>query len=175
MINYFDFFEIATSPSIDEGALRKLFLKKSKQYHPDFHSMESEEKQAEILELSTLNNQAYKVLNNFDKRLKHLLEIKGVLQAEGQNKLPQAFLMEMMDINEGIMELQFDPSEGQYTSIKKEVEVFESSLNQSIASVIEHYNNDTVSESDLIILKNYYLKKRYLLRVLENLSTFAPH
>ncbi len=173
-MNYFSFFDIPISPSIDEGALRKKFLRKSKEYHPDFYTLESEEKQAEILELSTLNNQAYKILKDFDKRLKHLLDIKEALQEEGQNKLPQDFLMEMMDINEGVMELQFDPSEEHYSRIQAEIKLLENTLNQSIEPILKSYDDTNVKEEELEMLKNYYLKKRYLLRVLENLSTFAP-
>ena len=147
----------------------------SKKYHPDFYTLESDEKQAEILELSTLNNHAYKILKDFDKRLKHLLELKGALADEGQNKLPQDFLMEMMDINEGIMELQFNASEEQFFKIKKEVETFEETLQNTIESILNTYNDDSVSEEELLSLKNYYLKKRYLLRIHKNLSTFAPH
>lgn len=174
MSNYFIFFDISPSPSINEAALRKKFLRNSKKYHPDFYTMESEEKQTEILELSTLNNHAYKVLKNFDHRLKHLLEIKGILADEGQNKLPQDFLMEMMDINEGIMDLQLDPSDEQFLKIKKAVDGFENELKSSVVAILTSYDDANVQKEELLALKNYYLKKRYLLRIHENLSTFAP-
>lgn len=174
MKNYFSFFNIPIHPKVDEAGLRKKFLRNSKKYHPDFYTLESEKKQAEILELSTLNNHAYKVLKDADKRLKHLLELKGALADEGQNKLPQDFLMEMMDINEEIMELQFDASEGQFLTITKEVETFEQGLQSGINDLLSTYNDASVSEQELLLLKNYYLKKRYLLRIHKNLSTFAP-
>ena len=107
-MNYFEFFEIPISFKVDEAALKRIFYANSKKYHPDFYTLESEEKQAEILELSTLNNQAYKTLSDFDKRMKYILDLKEILAEEGQNQLPQSFLMEMMDINEVLMELEFD-------------------------------------------------------------------
>ena len=106
-MDYFDFYEMAPSFQIDEVALKKLFLKKSREYHPDFFTMASEEKKNEILLLSSKNNEAYKILSDLDKRMKYILEEKNVLKGEGQDKLDQFFLMEMMDINESIMELQF--------------------------------------------------------------------
>jgi molecular chaperone HscB len=39
----------------------------------------------EVLELSTLNNNAYKTLSDFDKRMKYILELKEVLGEEGKN------------------------------------------------------------------------------------------
>ena len=38
---------------IDEKATKRKFYKLSKQFHPDFYTLESEEKQAEILEFNT--------------------------------------------------------------------------------------------------------------------------
>ncbi|HRD80271.1 MAG TPA: Fe-S protein assembly co-chaperone HscB, partial [Saprospiraceae bacterium] len=61
-MNYFEFFRLPLSFQLDEEALRKAFYANSKKYHPDFYTLESEEKQTEILELSTINNQAYHTL-----------------------------------------------------------------------------------------------------------------
>ena len=69
MTNYFDFYELPRSPKLDEALLRSRYLLMSKRYHPDFFTLESPEKQAEMLELSTLNNQAYQVLSEFEPRL----------------------------------------------------------------------------------------------------------
>lgn len=175
MMNYFDFFGIPLSPSLDAGELRRQFLANSKKYHPDFYTLEGEIKQAEILELSTLNNQAYKVLKDDDQRLKHLLEIKGVLAEEGQNSVPQDFLMEMMDINEGLMELEFEPDSEKVKAVKTAVEELEKNMLAKVQSIIEHYDDQSVTTEELNSLKDYYLKKRYLLRIHKNLSTFAPH
>ena len=101
-MNYFEFYDIPISFKIDAAALKRTFYRLSKKYHPDFFTQESEEKQAEILQLSSLNNEAYQTLSNFDRRMKYVLDLKGVLAEEGQNQIPQAFLMEMMEINEGL-------------------------------------------------------------------------
>ena len=175
MINYFDFFGIPLSPSLNGAELRRQFLANSKKYHPDFYTLEGEIKQAEILELSTLNNQAYKVLKDDDQRLKHLLEIKGVLAEEGQNSVPQDFLMEMMDINEGLMELEFEPDSEKVEAVKTAVEELENNMLAEVQSIIDHYDDQSVTAEELNSLKDYYLKKRYLLRIHKNLSTFAPH
>ena len=91
----------------------------------------------EILELSTLNNEAYKTLSDFDKRMKYILEIKAVLDEEGKNQIPQDFLMEMMDINEQLMELEFDFDPNIYRKVKSELAQQEKQAYQSIQSIIE--------------------------------------
>ena len=59
-MNYFEFYNIPVSFNVDKSALKRTFYANSKKSHPDFYTLESEEKQLEVLELSTLNNKAYK-------------------------------------------------------------------------------------------------------------------
>ncbi|MCR9290573.1 Fe-S protein assembly co-chaperone HscB [bacterium] len=172
-MNYFKFYNIPLSFNIDKGALKRTFYANSKKYHPDFFTLDSEEKQAEILELSTLNNEAYKTLNDFDKRLKYILELKGVLEEEGKNKLPQSFLMEMMDLNEAMMELQFGYDEKEAEKVRQMVENHEVVIYSEVKDIIENYNDKVTPDSDLLKVKDYFLKKRYLLRIFENLNKFA--
>jgi molecular chaperone HscB len=172
-MNYFEFFDLPIRFLIDEGALRKAFYANSKKYHPDFFTLDTDEKQAEILELSTLNNQAYNTLSDFDKRMKYILDLKNVLGEEGQNSLPQAFLGEMMDINEALMELEFDFDQEQFETLQQEINSLEQSMYEEIRPLLEGYEDTPEPDAGLALLKEYYLKKRYLLRIKENLSKFA--
>ncbi len=172
-MNYFQFYNIPVSFKVDASELKKIFYKKSKEYHPDFFTLESEEKQAEILELSTLNNEAYQTLTDFDKRMKYVLDLKGVLEEEGQNSIPQDFLMEMMEINEGIMELEFDFDEATFQNTKKAVEELDNQLFKSVEDIIENYDNTADNAEDLKKMKLFFKKRRYLLRIFKNLSKFA--
>ncbi|MEM7105020.1 MAG: iron-sulfur cluster co-chaperone HscB C-terminal domain-containing protein [Bacteroidota bacterium] len=172
-MNYFEFYEIPVSFLPDEALIKHTYFRLSKAYHPDFYTLESEDKQAEILELSTQNNNAYKVLSNFDSRMKYILELKGVMDEEGKAKVPQDFLMEMMDINEALMELQFDFDKSQYDKLISDIETLETELLEGVQPALESYNDEKSNESELLALKDYYLKKRYLLRLRENLDKFA--
>ena len=92
-MNYFELYEIPISFLLDELHIRKKYLALSKKYHPDFYTLESPEKQNEILNLSTINNKAFQILSNFDKRMKYILSEKGYLVEEEKYTLPQLFLM----------------------------------------------------------------------------------
>jgi molecular chaperone HscB len=173
-MNYFEFYDLPISFLLDENVLKKKFYANSKRYHPDFFTLESEERQNEILELSTRNTQAYKTLSDFDRRMKYILDLKGVLEEEGKNTLPQDFLMDMMDINEAIMELEFDFDETMYQKAIKDAQNIENQLFEEIKPIIETYQDQETTTSDLKKVKIFFLKKRYLLRILENLSKFAP-
>ncbi len=173
-MNYFEFFGLPLAFRIDEALLKQRFYDNSKKYHPDFYTLESEEKQAEILEQSTLNNQAYRTLSDFDKRMEYLLTLKGVLAEEGKNPIPQDFLIEMMDINEKLMELEFDFDENTYRSVLQELKDQERAIYAEAATVIETYDDQKMPLQELSIVKDYFLKKKYLLRIQENVSKFVP-
>ncbi|MEO1712500.1 MAG: iron-sulfur cluster co-chaperone HscB C-terminal domain-containing protein [Bacteroidota bacterium] len=169
-MNYFEFFAIPVSFQVDEAQLKRIFYANSKKYHPDFYTLESAEKQEEILELSTLNNKAYKTLKDFDARLKYILEWKGILKEEGQHKVPQDFLMEMMDINEALMDLKMDPNEEQLAKTRAQVENLEKELMDGILPILSSYTGDKEQEEDLKKVLDFYLKRRYLLRIRQDLN-----
>lgn len=169
-MNYFDFYELPIAFVIDQAVLRRKFLLNSKKYHPDFYTMESDEKQAEILELSTQNNEAYKLLKDDEKRMKYVLELKGLLGNATQPKLPQSFLMDMMDVNEQVMELQFDYDAAAHERIQKDIETQEQALLTTVEPVLQSYDDATATPEQLNVILDYYLQNRYLIRLKENMQ-----
>ena len=171
-MNYFEFFGIEPAFLVDEAGLRKQFLANSKAFHPDFHTLKTEAEQQEALRLSSLNNEAYQVLSDPDRRMHYLLKLLGVLAEEGQNTLPGSFLAEMMELNEGIMELEFDFDPMIRDQILSQVAEMEAAVFEEIFPFLQRFPEQQLPE-DLGAIKDYYLKKRYLLRIKENLSKFA--
>lgn len=169
-MNYFEFYELPISFNLDPAVLRRHFLKLSKKYHPDFYTLESEAKQEEILKLSTLNNEAYKLLNDQEKRIKYVLELKGLLGKDIKTELPQSFLLDMMDINERVMDLQFDYDETIHQSIQEEVDAKEKELFEGIQTIFDAYDDASATPEQLEKVKNYYLQNRYLKRLKENMQ-----
>jgi molecular chaperone HscB len=153
---------------IDKNILRKLFYENSRKYHPDFFSLNTKEEQDDVLAKSTINNEAFRTLSDDALRLKHLLELKGVL-IEGENEqLSEDFLMEMMEINEALMDAEF----GELSSPRLE------ELNRTVENLLETINQDILkigstnplSKSDLIRLKDNYYRKKYINRLKENIK-----
>ncbi len=171
-MNYFQFYDLPPSFLLDEADLKRRFYAQSKLLHPDFYTLEAEEKQAEILEQSTYNNQAYKTLSDFDARMKYVLELKGAMPAEGQFSLSQDFLMEMMELNEELMELETEFDPGRHAEAIRMVEGLESELLDAVMPILEAHDRDTGSVGLQPVI-DYYFKKRYLLRIRENLNRFA--
>ncbi len=165
-MQYFDFYNIPVSFIIDEKKLRSLFLRKSKELHPDFHTLESEEKQQEILDLSTLNNEAYKVLSDKNKRMEYILKNMELVGEGVKNTVPQEFLLEMMDINEEIMELQFDYNENKHKHLLALVQQKEEALEEKGLTILAAF--DSSNPETAIPIRDYYLEKKYLIRLREN-------
>ncbi len=172
MMNYFEFYKINPSFYIDEENLKKMFYQYSKDFHPDFHALKSEEEQQKMLELSTLNNKSFFVLKSFNTRLEYLLKTKGVLVEEEKYALPPDFLMEMMEINEEIMDLSFDPDTDKINSLKKKTESIELAIEQEIQGFAKQYD-ERVEEDILLKIKDLWYRKKYLLRIRDSLNKFA--
>ena len=174
-LTFFELYELPIRFVLDENALKRKFYQLSKKYHPDFYTLESEEKQKEILELSTLTNEGYQVLWDADKRMKYVLSLKNILDEEGKAKIPQDFLMEMMDVNEALMELEFDFDEAQFSQLKNTLHEKENALYETVRPILENYQDGETPDSELHKIKEFYYKRRYILRIKENLDKFAAH
>lgn len=170
MPNHFEFYSIPISFHPDLKLIKSKYYELSKKYHPDFF-INTPDKLPEALDKTAANNKAYKVLNNWDLRVKHILEINELLAEKG-NKIPNSFLMEMMDVNEKVMELQMDFDVKAYESILQEVNDLDQELNQKMADISKKYDQNSQVEL-LEEIKEFYLKRKYVLRLKETLGKFA--
>jgi molecular chaperone HscB len=173
-VHHFEFYGIPISFHPDEAEVKRIFYANSKKFHPDFHTLATDAEQEQVLEMASRNNEAFKILSDPDKRMRYILEINQLLGDESSNPtLPQAFLMEMMDINESLMELEFDFDPAKYQTIINELDSYTQQLEKSVEPYLSRSLQEADSKDTLIFVKNFYLKKRYLLRIKENLRKFA--
>jgi molecular chaperone HscB len=173
-MNYFQFYEISERFQLDTSVVRTIFLKNSRRFHPDFHTQESDERQNEILELSTKNNEAFQTLSDPILRMAHILKNHGFLGDETKNRaLSPDFLMEMMEINENLMELEFDFDQKSFEKTKNQIDDFKKNMDAEIAEILENWTPETSKTSDLEAVENYFLKNKYFLRIFEKVATFA--
>jgi molecular chaperone HscB len=168
--NYFDFYNLPIQFNPDQNAVKTKFYAFSKQFHPDFYANESDEKQQEVLDLSTLNNKAYQVLSNPKKRLKYVLELKGIVETDEGYQLPQSFLMEMMDVNEALMDLEFEPDAEKLDQVKKDVETIEKDLANELNDLINQFDSNPIASDSLLpSIKDNFYRQKYIDRIRERL------
>lgn len=158
-MNYFELFEIPVSLQVDPALLSKQYVMLQKKYHPDFFTQSGEDEQAEALHFSSELNKGLKILRNPDETIKYVLQLKGLLTDDEKYQLPPDFLMEMMELNETLEE-----------GSAADVEAIQQELYEGILPVIRAFDNTQTPEKELLQLKEYYFKKKYLQRILERLD-----
>jgi molecular chaperone HscB len=173
-MNYFELYGIGESFDADQAVVKRKFYELSKLYHPDFYINEPDEKQQEILELSTLNNKAYQVLSDPAKRMQYILDLHDLITEGEKYQLPQDFLMEMMDVNESLMELEFDPDAEMLAKVSNEVADVENSMSAELQEITSSYAGQSAGEKEasLVKIKDLYYRQKYLLRIRESLNKF---
>ena len=76
--------------------------------------------------------------------------------------------MEMMDINEALMELEFESTPEKKSALHQELENLSAELKESVLRTMEQW--DAGELVDLQPVVEYHLKKRYVRRLLANLE-----
>jgi len=158
-MNYFELFELPVSFKTDKSQLARKYFELQKKYHPDFFAKGTEHEQEQALEISSQLNKALKILKDQDQTIKYVLQLKGLLEEEEKYQLPPAFLMEMMELNEELSD-----------NSAQQVQELEEQLYKEVSPIIENYDDASASNADLLKLKEYYFRKKYLQRILDRLE-----
>ena len=110
--NYFEIFEIPIAFDIDQSKVSDVYRELQKDVHPDRFINESEEERRIAMQLTSLINEALKVIEDPLSRAQYLLKLKGIdLEADTDTAMDPEFLMEQMEFREAIAEVrsQDDP------------------------------------------------------------------
>lgn len=171
-MNYFELFGIAPSFNIDIATVKKKFYELSRANHPDFFGGGTVAEQNWSIEQTATINQAYKTLLNKDLLIKYILGLKGLIQEEEKYPLPPDFLLEVMDLNEQVMELDKSDIVAVAallaTAQNLEIEIYET-IEPIMANYAENSEN-TSTEKELLQVKDYYFKKKYINRIIAGLQ-----
>ena len=158
-MNYFELFDIPVNLSVDKASLSKKYFELQKKYHPDFFTQADEAVQEDALEKSSLINKALKVFQQQQTTIKYVLQLKGLLEEEEKYQLPPDFLMEVMELNEAL-------SEGS----AKALQSFETDIYSGVAAIITNYDDTKITNEELLKVKEFYFKKKYLQRILDRMD-----
>ncbi len=158
-MNYFELFDIPVILQVNKNLLARKYFELQKKFHPDFFTQATEYEQAEALETSSQINKALKILKNEDETIKYVLQLKGLLEEEEKYQLPPDFLMEVMELNENLS-----------VNSTEHINSFEENIYAGVKDIIENYNDAAITTENLLKVKEYYFKKKYLQRILERLA-----
>jgi molecular chaperone HscB len=170
----FELYSIPATFFPDLSLVKKTFYALSKKYHPDFAGDISEEEKQELLEKSAMINKALKIFQDQELLIKYILQEKGLLEEEEKYNLDPAFLMEVMELNEQVMELEEKETAEERTLLKKNIQTALQNLQEEIYEpakpLLANYSESTATEKELLQIKDYYFKQKYLKRIEEGLG-----
>lgn len=167
-MNYFELFGLPVQLKTDKALIRKRYLELSRTSHPDYFINEDQDKQQNALETSANLNQALKTLTTEDELIKYVLAEKQLLQKDEKYSLPPHFLMEMMEFNEAIVDAAGDEDSKQ--DLYKQLEDLQNKFYGAVKNIVEDYKEGVTTEEELLQVKEYYFKKKYLERLKEQLD-----
>ena len=162
-VSYFDLLEIPEGYLIEEKVLRQQFLKKSRETHPDFFSLSSDEIKSEKEIASAQLNEAWNTLRDPELRLSYLFSLFG-FQVE-DIKPDATVLMEMMEWNE---QLEMATEEGSLQKIKAELQEVREERRGKLAKHFTEWNSLSKEEKlkRLELAKTDWIVVRYYSRIL---------
>lgn len=165
-MTYFELFGIPVQLNPDTKALRSRFFELSRALHPDFYAKASASEQEAALERSALLNKAWKTFQQTDDTVKYVLQLKGLLEEDEKYQLSPDFLMEVMEINEALM----DPEDADLAALTQKIAGLKNEIYVPVQQIVEGYQEGITSEKELLQVKDWYYRKKYLDRISRQLA-----
>jgi molecular chaperone HscB len=182
VIDYYALLGIEEQFHLDVKALRQAYLSRARTAHPDHHATTAADTSVSAASETTTDattasaslNAAYQTLLDPHQRLAYLLARYGLVDPDGKSNavLPQAFLMEMMALNDAIAELPHTQAADQ---IAETLRAYQQAIADRLASVMTAFDAATQDQRAPVIgpALGLYHEQRYILRLWAALRTFA--
>ena len=167
-MNYFEIFGLPILLKVDKADLPKRFFVLSRKFHPDFYANTTPSEKEKALEITANLNKAFKTFKDEDETIKYVLQLKGLLEEEEKYQLPPGFLMEVLEINEKLMDAEDDPN--LKIHLQSAIDNLQSEIYTPVKNIIETYHDGVTTEQELLQVKEYYYKKKYLTRIRKELT-----
>jgi molecular chaperone HscB len=72
----------------------------------------------------------------------------------------------MMELNEGLI----DTNDSSFEEMETKISQLEKVLYDDVRNIIEYYSDTNTTKEQLLLVKDYYFKKKYLRRILERME-----
>lgn len=167
-MNYFEIFGLPVQLKVDKTDLPRRFFELSRKFHPDFYVNATPAEKEKALDITANLNKAFKTFQNEDDTIKYVLQLKSLLEEEEKYQLPPDFLMEVLEINEKLMDVEDDPNLKLH--LQSAIGSLQSAIYEPVKDIIENYRDGVTTEKELLEVKEYYYKKKYLTRIRKELN-----
>ena len=112
-------------------------------------------------------NQAYKVFQHADETIRYVLMLKGLMEEEEKYQLSNDFLMEMLDLNDQALDVS---EQADMDRLGATIANFQKEIYEPVEAIIANYKEGVTTKEELLQVKEYYYRKKYLDRILAGLK-----
>ncbi|MFM2388286.1 MAG: Fe-S protein assembly co-chaperone HscB [Bacteroidota bacterium] len=158
-VNYYELYQINDPFNIDKDALRKRMTALQREFHPDKFVGATQQEQDTALSMAGMINAAYKTLSNPTSNLHYYLLQQNIITDGESVQLPQAFLMEAMDMGEAIDDAL---AANDVNAIERIAVSLQAQEKQYMSEIIACLNGKT--ENSLAKARIKYYELKYILR-----------
>jgi molecular chaperone HscB len=167
MMNYFELLQIPVQLKPDKELVRQKYFEQSKKLHEDpTASKEMHKAQGTMEDL----NKAYQTFNNSDETIRYVLIWKGLLSEEENYKLPPSFLLQVTEIAEATKSPDLIANPNKRMRARAQLVELKKEIYEPVKDIIENYNEGVTTPQELLQVKDYYFKKKYLHRLAQQLE-----
>src|SRR5688572_17357223 len=103
--------------------------------------------------------------------MEYLDQLEGILGPGEQYPLPELFKTEMLALNERLLELEMTATAEERETFGEQVRELMGRQFLEVCEDIKAYARGKATPAQVLLLKEYYVRQKYCLRILERLST----
>lgn len=105
--------------------------------------------------------------------MEYLDQLEGILGDGERYPMPELFKMEMLALGERMLELEMASTPEERAQFEIRMRDLMSRLFLEVSEDVKAYAHGNATPEQVELLKAYYVKQKYCLRIMERFSTFA--
>ena len=105
--------------------------------------------------------------------MEYLDHLEGILGEDERYPMPELFKMEMLALGVRMLELEMSAAPEERAQFGAKLRELMGRQFLEVSADVTAYARGTATPAQIVLLKEYYVKQKYCLRIIERLSTFA--
>jgi molecular chaperone HscB len=167
------FFEILGVPRhyhLDPSALEQRFHDESRRLHPDRHARADGPTRVKNALAAAQLNEAYRTLREPIRRAEYLLKLEGIDVGDEKKTVAGEFLVEIMELREGLMDARLEQDVGRVRSLATDVRVRQATIRATLDAEFSRYEEG--ERGVLPAIAEALVADRYFRRFLDEVEAF---
>ena len=168
-MNYFELYGMPVLMKVEPAGLKTKFFELSRKYHPDYFLAAPQEEKKAAGEKHADVNEGFRIFSDPDETIKYVLQLNGLWHDEEKYEAGPGFMEEIAGFEEQLKKPGTAAYEEKLTEIEMQVKDLIKKNHEDVAEIIEYYQEGISSEKELLQVKEYYYRKKYLQALLDRI------